>query len=111
MTAAQPVYFAPATVTEAIQSLSWRQPPTVLGGGTLTMPRAGAEGLAVLDLTGIPALRGVTASLDEILIGATTTYSDLLEAPEAPLLLRRIAAGITGGPQIRNQGTVGGSAC
>jgi carbon-monoxide dehydrogenase medium subunit len=40
------------------------------------------------------------------------TYSDLLRTAHPGLgLLRQVAAGITGGPQIRNQGTVGGSAC
>jgi aerobic carbon-monoxide dehydrogenase medium subunit len=50
--------------------------------------------------------QGLTTNL-----GATTTYTRLLTAPAAPPLLRRIAGGITGGPQIRNQGTIGGSAC
>jgi len=111
VTAMAAAYFAPATVAEATRLLGHAERPTVLGGGTLTMPRAAAEGLAVLDLTTIPALRGITTSADETLIGATTSYADLLATPVAPPLLRRIAAGITGGPQIRNQGTIGGSAC
>ncbi|GGO72277.1 FAD binding domain-containing protein [Nonomuraea cavernae] len=49
-----------------------------------------------------------------VVVGATTTYAHVLSDPRsrtlAPLL-RRVAGGVTGGPQIRNKGTIGGSAC
>jgi carbon-monoxide dehydrogenase medium subunit len=45
-------------------------------------------------------------------VGATCTYATLIRSPEieqsAPLL-RLMARGVTGGPQIRNRGTLGGS--
>ena len=105
-------YHAPATLGEALALLTDDPDVTVIGGGTIVM--AASAGVprtaALLDLHRIPGLaeiqQGVTTTL-----GATTTYTRLLTAPAAPPLLRRIAGGITGGPQIRNQGTIGGSAC
>ena len=105
-------YHAPATLGEALALLTNDPDVTVIGGGTIVM--AASAGVprtaALLDLHRIPGLaeiqQGVTTTL-----GATTTYTRLLTAPAAPPLLRRIAGGITGGPQIRNQGTIGGSAC
>ncbi|MCW2661054.1 MAG: hypothetical protein JWP83_2206, partial [Mycobacterium sp.] len=50
---------------------------------------------------------------DSVHIGATVTYAHLLTAsafPGAAQLLQRVAGGITGGPQIRCQGTICGSA-
>ena len=105
-------YHAPATLGESLALLTDDPDVTVIGGGTIVM--AASAGVprtaALLDLHRIPGLaeiqQGVTTTL-----GATTTYTRLLTTPAAPPLLRRIAGGITGGPQIRNQGTIGGSAC
>ena len=105
-------YHAPATLGEALALLTDDPDVTVIGGGTIVMAASAGvpQTAALLDLHRIPGLaeiqQGVTTTL-----GATTTYTRLLTAPAAPPLLRRIAGGITGGPQIRNQGTIGGSAC
>jgi len=105
-------YHAPATLGEALALLTDDPDVTVIGGGTIVMAASAGvpQTAALLDLHRIPGLaeiqQGVTTTL-----GATTTYTRLLTTPAAPPLLRRIAGGITGGPQIRNQGTIGGSAC
>jgi aerobic carbon-monoxide dehydrogenase medium subunit len=39
------------------------------------------------------------------------TYTDLLRSNATPPLLGLVARGVTGGPQIQGQGTIGGSAC
>lgn len=56
-------------------------------------------------------LSGVAADDGHIAIGPATTYRQLQEEPATPPLLKQLAAGITGGAQIRNRGTIGGSAC
>ena len=105
-------YHAPATLGEALALLTDDPDVTVIGGGTIVMAASAGvpQTAALLDLHRIPGLaeiqQGVTTTL-----GATTTYTRLLTTPAAPPLLRRIAGGVTGGPQIRNQGTIGGSAC
>jgi len=105
-------YHAPATLGEALALLTNDPDVTVIGGGTIVM--AASAGVprtaALLDLHRIPGLAEVRQGSTTTL-GATTTYARLLSSPAAPPLLRRIAGGITGGPQIRNQGTIGGSAC
>lgn len=86
----------------------------VLGGGTMLVPAMGRGERTydhVVDLRRL-GLSGVTSTEDEVEVGAMTTYSAVLTADvDGPAnLLKKLAGGITGGPQLRNQGTVGGSA-
>jgi CO/xanthine dehydrogenase FAD-binding subunit len=79
----------------------------VLAGGTVLlaeMARGEALPGAVIDLS-----RAGLAGISERAIGAMTTYSELEMSGLHPVLAR-CAFGITGGAQIRNRGTVGGSA-
>jgi CO/xanthine dehydrogenase FAD-binding subunit len=82
----------------------------VVGGGTMVVPEmthGRVRPSAVVDLAKA-GLAGVARDGDGWVIGAMTTYTELARS-NVPLLA--IAArGITGGPQIRNRGTVGGSA-
>ncbi|MEM1226531.1 MAG: FAD binding domain-containing protein [Planctomycetota bacterium] len=62
-----------------------------------------------LDLSGVDELRRVETEPDAILIGAATTWSDVLHGIESPFpdfadVIRRF-----GSPQIRNMGTFGGN--
>ncbi|MCA9320485.1 MAG: FAD binding domain-containing protein [Planctomycetes bacterium] len=108
--------FSPGSVLEAVQMLTeLREPVDILAGGTDLMAQveAGHRDLAkvVLDLSRLDDLRGIELDGDEIRIGAMTTYAQILDsdqlAQDTPSLL---AAAITvGGPQIRNQGTIGGN--
>ncbi|NMH97487.1 FAD binding domain-containing protein [Pseudonocardia acidicola] len=87
----------------------------VLGGGTVLVPamvRGDQTYGHVVDLRKL-GLAGVRIEDGWAEIGAMTTYSDLLAArglAGSAVVLRTAAAGITGGTQLRNQGTVGGSA-
>jgi CO/xanthine dehydrogenase FAD-binding subunit len=66
----------------------------------------------VIDLRRL-GLGAVKVTADSVHLGATVTYADLLAAPAFPgaaQLLQRVSGGITGGPQIRCQGTICGSA-
>lgn len=108
-----PAYLRPSSIRDALTAVAAR-PLTLLAGGTDFYPaRVGtALGDDVLDLTGIPDLRGVDVRRDEIRIGATTTWSDLLAAPlpDWMLALTRAAREV-GGEQIQNAGTLAGNLC
>jgi carbon-monoxide dehydrogenase medium subunit len=105
-------YEVPTSVAEAVALL--REGSQVIGGGTWVVPglnRGDARCAAVVDLR-LAGLGGISQDGDVIRVGATCTYADLLAsdlvAAHLPLL-RTMAAGVTGGQQILNQGTLGGS--
>jgi carbon-monoxide dehydrogenase medium subunit len=105
-------YEAPTSVAEAVALL--REGTQVIGGGTWVVPalnRGDARSAGVVDLRRA-GLGGISQDGDVIRVGATCTYADLLAsdlvAAHLPLL-RTMAAGVTGGRQILNQGTLGGS--
>lgn len=106
-------YARPATVTEAIRILS-DGGARVLAGGTDLYPATQAQMLAgpVVDLTAIPALRGMSRTPHGLRIGACTTWSEIDETALPPALAAlQQAARQVGGRQIQNAGTIGGNLC
>lgn len=102
-------YTRPSTVDEVTAALAGGD-AVVVGGGTMVVPdmthgRTRAD--AVVDLAHA-GLTGITRGDGAWVVGAMTTYRDLERS--AVSLLATVAHGITGGPQIRNRGTAGGSA-
>jgi CO/xanthine dehydrogenase FAD-binding subunit len=71
-----------------------------------------AIGENVLDITAIDALRGISADADDWRLGATTTWSELLDTDLPPLFdgLKQAAREV-GGQQIQNSGTLAGNLC
>lgn len=112
-----PAFRVPSGIDEALRLLEELPARTVVvGGGTHVMPRllADPDGFDMaVDVAMIPRLRTLRTSAYGIDIGSAVTYSALLDPAQqrVPRLLKLISGGITGGPQIRNQGTIGGSAC
>jgi CO/xanthine dehydrogenase FAD-binding subunit len=107
------VYLRPATLRQACEALAARR-LTVLAGGTDHFPaRVGVRrDEDLLDLTGIAELRGIAKGTAGWRIGATTTWTDLVEAPLPPLFDGlKLAAREVGGVQIQNTGTVAGNLC
>ena len=107
------MYFRPASLKETCEVLAAR-PLTILAGGTDHFParvgRAPAEDL--LDLTGVAELRGIRKNAAGWRIGATTTWTDVIEARLPPLFdALKLAAREVGGIQIQNAGTVAGNLC
>jgi len=90
------------------------RPHTVLAGGTDFYPArvGGAIEEDVLDIGGIPILRGISCVSAGWRLGATTTWSELLEADLPPLFdgLKQAAREV-GGRQIQNAGTLAGNLC
>jgi carbon-monoxide dehydrogenase medium subunit len=88
-----------------------------LAGGTVLLPELAGLRVApsaVIDLSRV-GLDGIRVDADGVSIGAATTYRQLASAaagtPDGAIAwLGAVAGGITGGAQIRNRGTVGGSA-
>jgi carbon-monoxide dehydrogenase medium subunit len=106
----------PRTLEEALRLLKEMEDARPIAGGTDIIPamREGAlRAKNLIDLTLIEELRGIWERGNEILIGATTTLSQLEEsktiAERAPAL--RAAASSIGSVQIRKLGTIGGNLC
>lgn len=105
-------YLRPTTLDEALQALA--RPWTVLAGGTDFYPARVGRTIAedVLDIGGIASLRGISMDGEGWRLGATTTWSELLEAELPPLFdgLKQAAREV-GGRQIQNTGTIAGNLC
>jgi CO/xanthine dehydrogenase FAD-binding subunit len=87
---------------------------TILAGGQSLIPMMNfrlARPEVLIDIGGIPELRGITHKGDEVVIGATTRQSSALAsavvAERAPLIVDALRH--VGHIAIRNRGTVGGS--
>jgi len=105
-------YLRPDGLSEALAAL--RRPHTVLAGGTDFYPARVGRAIDedVLDITAIASLRGISASGQGWRLGATTTWSELLDAKLPPLFdgLKQAAREV-GGRQIQNAGTLAGNLC
>ena len=106
---------AAANLTDALETLAsepgrWRP----FAGGTDLMVLLEAGKLPAgryLSLWGLPELRGIEVTDDEIVLGALTTYTEVLrsEALQAECPLMGRAAAETGGVATQNRGTIGGN--
>jgi CO/xanthine dehydrogenase FAD-binding subunit len=105
-------YLRPRRLEDALTALA--QPHVVLAGGTDFYPARVGRAIDedVLDIGGIAVLRGISADASGWRLGATTTWSELLEADLPPLFdgLKQAAREV-GGRQIQNAGTLAGNLC
>jgi CO/xanthine dehydrogenase FAD-binding subunit len=105
-------YLRPNRLEEALLALA--RPHTVLAGGTDFYPARVGRAIEedVLDIGGIPVLRGISSVSAGWRLGATTTWSEFLEADLPPLFdgLKQAAREV-GGRQIQNAGTLAGNLC
>ena len=64
-----------------------------------------------LDIWGLDELRGISVQGDSLVVGALTTYTDLLRSSEVRTRLPMLTAAsqLVGGAQIQNRGTIGGN--
>lgn len=110
-------YHRPAKAEEVCSILDEHpNDAVVLGGGSWLLPRMNRHEVQanhIIDLRGLN-LNTMKVEDDLVRMGAMVTYSDVLsskELAEAIPLLPQVARGITGGSQVRNLGTLAGSAC
>jgi CO/xanthine dehydrogenase FAD-binding subunit len=105
-------YLRPSRLEDALTALA--RPHAVLAGGTDFYPARVGRAIDedVLDIGGIAVLRGISADAAGWRLGATTTWSELLEADLPPLFdgLKQAAREV-GGRQIQNAGTLAGNLC
>lgn len=107
------MYFRPNSLQEALNVLADTR-ATILAGGTDVFPALGERPFSgpVLDLSALDEIKPVRFSQDHVLLGARTTWSELLAAP----LPRgfdglKAAAREIGSVQIQNSATIAGNLC
>jgi CO/xanthine dehydrogenase FAD-binding subunit len=106
-------YIKPRTLDEAVAVLAAGE-ARILSGGTDFYPALG-DGVvrgAVVDVSGLGELRGVSSAADCFRIGGLTTWSEIIRAP-LPRCFDGLksAAREVGSVQIQNRGTVAGNLC
>ncbi|WP_457940703.1 FAD binding domain-containing protein [Mesorhizobium sp. 10J20-29] len=106
-------YAKPTSLDEALTLLgdaSWR----MLAGGTDFYPAQGTRPLTenILDLNGLDALRGIADTASHVVIGARTTWTELLRHPlPSAFDALKQAAREVGSVQIQNMASVAGNLC
>ncbi|RWC59895.1 xanthine dehydrogenase family protein subunit M [Mesorhizobium sp.] len=106
-------YAKPTSVDEALALLGegvWR----ILAGGTDFYPAQGSKPFRdnVLDINGLASLRGIAETDDHFVIGARTTWTDLIRHPLPPAFdALKQAAREVGSVQIQNVASIAGNLC
>ncbi|HLU55510.1 MAG TPA: xanthine dehydrogenase family protein subunit M [Pseudonocardia sp.] len=108
-------YVKPSSVEEAVQALQQGgDDAKIIAGGQSLLPvlrlRLAAPSLLV-DLGGIAELRGIRDEGDRVVVGAMTTYYDIIrdEAVQQHVALLGQATETVADSQVRHRGTLGGS--
>lgn len=107
------MYFQPATLDQAVRDAQ-TDGVRVLAGGTDFYPSHGdvLPDFPILDISRVAELSGVTKTETGWRIGATTTWTDLVNAPLPPAFDGlKMAAREVGSVQIQNVGTLAGNLC
>ena len=107
------LYLRPNTLVEAVHALA-ASGGQILAGGTDFFPSLADRPVrgAVVDISGLRELKGVTYDGQYIRIGGLTTWTEIIKTP-LPRCFDglKAAAREIGGIQIQNRGTVAGNLC
>ena len=107
-------YHKPDSVQEAAALLANSAETQPIAGGMSLLPamklRLTMPG-ALIDLSGIAVLKGISATTDTLTIGAMTRHVDVADSQTVAKSIPALAqlAGSIGDPAVRNRGTIGGS--
>ena len=108
-------YVKPASVADAVAALQQGgEDAKIIAGGQSLLPvlrlRLAAPSLLV-DLAGIPELRGIREEGDRVVVGAMTSYYDVLkdESVQQHVTLLAQATETVADGQVRHRGTLGGA--
>lgn len=107
------IYHRPKTLADALALLS-DTPLRIAAGCTDLFPATERKVLPgpILDITGIAGLRGVERGPDGVIIGATTTWRDIIDCDLPPAFDGlKLAAREVGARQIQARGTIAGNLC
>src|SRR5712692_5315435 len=106
-------YSRPASLDDAARGLGDAEAKLVAGGMTLipTLKMRLAKPSELVDLSAIPALKGISEDGDGVVIGAMTRHADVNRSDVVKRGVPALAAmaGMIGDPAVRNRGTIGGS--
>lgn len=109
------VEYRPSTLKEALSFASTNKVSPVAGGTDL-MVRYKSQAKKHPDISsplmigGLSELKGISLKSGSLVMGACTTYSDIIASDLVPPVLKFALLQI-GSPSIRNQGTLGGNIC
>lgn len=108
-------YHRPESVSDAVKLLQDNPEAKLLAGGHSLLPVMKlrlAQPTALVDISRLSELSGVREDGGDLVIGANTTYSDIIASDvikqKLPVLAE--AADQVGDVQVRNKGTIGGAA-
>lgn len=106
-------YHRAASIADAVSTLKSGEARLLAGGQTLlpAMKLRLSSAETLIDLSAVDELRGIAIDADNIVVGAMNTHAEVAAcagiAERIPAL--SALAGSIGDPQVRNQGTIGGS--
>ena len=107
------MYFRPSSLQDALHVLSDTR-ATILAGGTDVFPALGDRPLTgpVLDISALEEIKSIQIEKEHIVLGARSTWSELIAASLPPCFDGLKAAGREiGSVQIQNQATIAGNLC
>lgn len=112
----EPDYYAPETIEAAAKRLAATDgsAKVVAGGQTLSLllRQEFLEPRAILDVTNIQSMEGISIDGNRVDIGATTTYADLFSHEVSSNVgMLADACSVIADRQVRQLGTVGGAVC
>ena len=101
----------PKTLQAAVMALQREGAQSLAGGQTLipTMKQRLASPDHLVSLLAIEALKGVSLDSELMVIGATTSHTDVAAKAETGFPALADLAGQIGDPAVRNRGSIGGS--
>jgi len=106
-------YIRPASVADAVKALAEEDAQALSGGMTLlpTLKQRLGRPSALVDLTAIRDLVGISVSGDSVTIKGATTHAAVAASADVRRAIPALAdlASHIGDPAVRNRGTIGGS--
>lgn len=107
-------YYRPSSVPEVIKLLQDNPEGKILAGGHSLLPMLKlrlAAPSALIDIGNVSDLRGIRQENNAVVLGAMTTFADILHSEEIKNALPILAetANLVGDIQVRNRGTIGGT--
>jgi len=107
-------YVKPKSLNDAIRLLSANPEAKLLAGGMTLLPTLKqrlARPSHLIDIAGLPELRKVESKGGKLVLGAGVKHVEVAKSPVVKKAIAALAglASEIGDPQVRNQGTLGGS--
>ncbi|OJI07540.1 MAG: hypothetical protein BK997_02910 [Candidatus Micrarchaeum sp. ARMAN-1] len=107
-------YYAPKSLSEALDLLSKNDDAKLLAGGQSLIPMMKlrlATPATIIDISKIPDIYGISRNGDSVRIGSMERISKIASSREVSLLLPALhdAASSIADTQVRNMGTIGGN--